>query len=57
MFPDASDLFAPMIFVLSVVAVIYTSFGCVGAERHEKIDRIFIGRPYGFRDNWHLQHE
>ena len=32
-------------------------FGGVGAERHEKIDRIFIGRPYGIRDNWHLQHE
>ena len=31
--------------------------GGVGAERYEKIDRIFIGRPYGIRDNWHLQHE
>ena len=37
MFPDASDLFAPMIFVLSVVAVIYTSFVALAQSDMKKL--------------------
>ena len=37
MFPDASDLFAPMIFVLSVVAVIYTSLVALAQNDMKKL--------------------
>ena len=37
MFPDASDLFAPMIFVLSVVAVIYTSLVALAQSDMKKL--------------------
>lgn len=37
MFPDASDLLAPMIFVLSVVAVIYTSFVALAQSDMKKL--------------------
>ena len=37
MFPDASDLFAPMIFALSVVAVIYTSLVALAQSDMKKL--------------------
>ena len=37
MFPEASDLFAPMIFVLSVVAVIYTSLVALAQSDMKKL--------------------
>ena len=46
--PDACAEFAPLIFALSVVAVVYTSGG------HEEADRLFLGRPYGHRHDRHL---
>ena len=37
MFPEASDLFAPMIFVLSVIAVIYTSLVALAQSDMKKL--------------------
>jgi len=48
MFPDASLYFAPMMFTLSVVAIIYTSLVALRAGGHQEADRLFVGRAYGF---------
>ena len=56
MLPEASARFAPLMFALGVVAVIYTSL-VAGADGHEEADRVFVGGAYGRRRyrNLHLQ--
>ena len=41
-----------LIFWLSVIAVIYTSLVALMQDRHEKADRLFVGRPYGLCHAW-----
>jgi NADH-quinone oxidoreductase subunit M len=48
MFPDASHYFAPMIYALSIIAIIFHIINCTGSGRYEKIDSIFICCSYGF---------
>jgi NADH-quinone oxidoreductase subunit M len=47
--PEASAYFAPWIYVLSIVAVIYTSLVGAGAAGHEEADRLFVGGAHGHR--------
>jgi len=54
MFPIASSFFTPLIFTLSAIAVDLHLVGSAGADRHEKADRLFLGRPYGLRDDGHF---
>ena len=54
MLPIASAHLAPLIYTLSVVAVIYTSLRGAGAGGHEEADRLFLGRAYGRRHDRHL---
>ena len=54
MLPEASAHFTPLIFTLSVVAVVYTSLVALRAGGHEEADRLFLGRPYGLRHHRHL---
>ncbi len=58
MLPHASQQFAPLMFALGVIAVIYTSLVAHRADRHEEADRLFVGRAHGpGRDRHvHLQH-
>jgi NADH-quinone oxidoreductase subunit M len=46
MFPVASDLMAPLVLWLSVIAIIYASPCGDGARRHEKARRLFLGRAH-----------
>jgi NADH-quinone oxidoreductase subunit M len=55
MFPVASELFAPLVFALSVIAIIYTSLVALMQDRHQEADRLFVGRPHGLRDHGHLR--
>ena len=59
MFPDASLYFQPMIFALSVIAIVYTSLVAplTMQEEHQEADRLFLRRPYGLRDDGHLRDE
>ena len=57
MFPLASEDFAPLVFTLSVVAIIYTVAGGAGAGRHEEADRLFLGGAYGFCHHGHLRRD
>ena len=43
----ASQFFTPLIYSLSIIAIIYTSLSCFNAGRHEKINSIFICCTYG----------
>jgi NADH-quinone oxidoreductase subunit M len=54
MFPDASHYFAPFVFALSVVAIVYTSLVALRAGGHEEADRLLVGRAHGLRDHGHL---
>ena len=54
MLPQASASFAPFMFTLSVVAVIYTSLVALAQRGHEEADRLFVRRPYGRGDDRHL---
>ena len=49
MFPDASHYFAPLVFALSVIAIVYTSLVALVQDGHEEADRLFVGGPYGLR--------
>jgi NADH-quinone oxidoreductase subunit M len=42
MLPQASADFAPLIFALSVIAIVYTSLVALGAGGHEEADRLFV---------------
>ena len=55
MFPLASQYFAPLIFSLSVIAIIYTSLVALDAGRHQEADRLFLRRPYGLRHHGNLR--
>ena len=54
MFPDASAMFAPLVFALSVIAIVYTSLVALLQDGHQEADRLFVGRPHGLRDHGHL---
>ena len=47
MFPVASEYFAPLIFTLSIIAIIYTSLSCLNARRYEKTYCLFFSCTYG----------
>jgi NADH-quinone oxidoreductase subunit M len=55
MFPLASQEFAPLVFALSIVAIIYTSLVAPGAGGRQEADRLFQRRPHGLRHHGHLQ--
>ena len=46
--------FTPLVFALSVVAIVYTSLVALAQDRHEEADRLFVGGPYGLRHHGHL---
>ena len=48
LFPDASVYFAPLVFALSIIAIIYTSLVALVQKDMKKINSIFIRCPYGF---------
>ena len=52
MFYDASLYFQSFIFILSVIAIIYTSLSSIGTNGYEKIDCLFFSSPYGFCNHW-----
>ena len=52
--PQATTFFTPLVFALSVIAIIYTSVCCVCTAGHEKTHRLLIGCPYGIRHPWHV---
>ena len=54
MLPEATAFFTPLVHGLSVVAVIYALPRGAGPGGHEEADRLFVGRPYGFRDHRHF---
>ncbi len=54
MFPEASAYFAPFVFTLSVIAIIYTSLVALMQEDIKKLIAYFLRRPYGLRDHGHL---
>ena len=54
MFPIASADLKPLIYVLSVVAIIYTSLVALAQEDIKKLIAYFLRRPYGFRHTGHL---
>ncbi len=58
MFPLASADFAPLIFTLSIIAIIYTSLVALDAGRHQEADCLFVRCPYGLCDprNFHGQY-
>ena len=56
MFPLASAEFAPLIFALSVIAIIYTSLVALAQEDMKKLIAYSSDRPYGVRDHRHLHH-
>ncbi len=55
MFPLASQEFAPLVFALSVVAIIYTSLVALAQEDVKKLIAYSVGRPHGLRHHGHLQ--
>ena len=57
MFPLASADFAPFIFTLSVIAIIYTSLVALMQEDIKKTDRLFVGGAYGLRDDGDLRRQ
>ena len=57
MFPEASHYFAPLVFALSVIAIIYTSLVALVQGEHEEADRLFVHRAHGLRDHGHLHHD
>ena len=54
MLPEASAQFAPLIFALSVVAVIYTSLVALAQTDMKEAHRLFFGGAYGHRHHRHL---
>ena len=53
MFPIASEFFTPLIYTLSIIAIIYTSLVALMQEDMKKINRLFVCGSYGlchFRD-------
>ena len=52
MFPLASKFFAPLIFAMSIIAIVYTSL--VALAQSGMADRLFIGGAYGVRHHRHL---
>ena len=57
MFPVASADFAPLVFTLSVVAIIYTSLVALVQDDMKKADRLLVGCPYGIRDDGDIRDE
>ena len=55
MFPLASQEFAPLVFALSVIAIIYTSLVALAQEDVKKLIAYSSRRPHGLRDHGHLQ--
>ncbi len=55
MFPMASQEFAPLVFALSVVAIIYTSLVALAQEDVKKLIAYSSRRPHGLRHHGHLQ--
>ena len=55
MFPLASQEFAPLVFALSVVAIIYTSLVALAQEDVKKLIAYSSRRPHGLRHHGHLQ--
>ena len=53
MFPEASEFFSPLVFALSVVAIIYTSLVAL-AQDDLKTYCLFICRPHGFCNDWYF---
>ena len=49
MFPDASAAFAPLVYALSIVAIVYTSLVALAAGGHEEAHRLLVGGAYGLR--------
>ena len=54
LFPDASIYFAPFVFVLSIIAIIYTSLVALVQKDMKKVDCIFICCSYGFCNNRYI---
>ena len=46
--PDAARYFAPVIIVLSLIAVDLYRYGGFGANRYEKTGGVLFHQPYGF---------
>ena len=57
MFPMASEMFRPLVFTLSVIAIVYTSLVALASDGHQEADRLFVGRPHGLRDPGHLRQQ
>ena len=54
MFPIASDFFTPLIFTLSIIAIIYTSLVALYARRYEKTNCIFLSSTHGICNTWNI---
>ena len=54
LFPIASEYFIPLIYFLSLVAIIYTSFVALNARGYEKINCIFICCSHGICNTWNI---
>ena len=49
MFPVASEYFTPLIFTLSIIAIIYTSLVALMQDDMKKVNRVLLCSSYGIR--------
>ena len=54
MFPEASMLFQPLMFALSVIAIVYASLVAFRQTGHQEAGGVFVCRAHGLRDARHL---
>ena len=57
MFPEASHYFAPLVFALSVIAIVYTSLVALVQEDMKKLIAYSSDRPHGLRDDGAVHHD
>ena len=48
LFPIASEIFTPLIYTLSVIAIIFTSLIALMQEDMKKLNSLFLSSTHGF---------
>ena len=57
LFPAASEYFVPLVFILSLIAIIYTSLVALMQEDMKKLNCIFLYRTYGVCNNGYFYND
>ena len=57
LFPIASENFTMLVYILSLIAIIYTSLYCFDAGRYEKTYSIFVCCTYGICNTRYLYND